>query len=415
MSAREVSPSDVGASLASRLRSRSPELEDAILARVHVWTSHQPGHTEDPEYVAGMQATIPDVLEYGFLGIELGEEPPPIFPSSALVQARRAAHAGVSLDVVLRRYMGGHALLIDFVLQEAAHAGLLDQGPALRHVLGAQAWLLDRLMASIASTYEDEKERREQAPRRHNRDRVRRLLRGSSDTSGLGYDVDAWHIGLIARGNDADTVISRLAQALGCQLLSVGGRAETVWAWFGAKVTLDVSAVENVVASSVRWPSEMLIASGEPGYGLDGWRMTHRQATSALRVALVHPRRMTRFSDAALIVPWLDDYAFTRAFIESVLAPLDVRGTSGATNRATLRAYFAAGRNTQAAALQLGVSDRTVRSRISKIEELLGPALNTKQAEMELALRLDALGVVTQRGAFAGLASENGGSHPQTS
>jgi len=90
MSTKGASPSEVRASLATRLWVRCAELEGAILARVHVWTSHQSGHV-DAEYIAGLQVTIPDVLEYGFLGIEQGEELPLVFPSSALVKIAYAS------------------------------------------------------------------------------------------------------------------------------------------------------------------------------------------------------------------------------------------------------------------------------------------------------------------------------------
>jgi DNA-binding PucR family transcriptional regulator len=59
--------------------------------------------------------------------------------------------------------------------------------------------------------------------------------------------------------------------------------------------------------------------------------------------------------------------------------------------RQTLRAYFASGGNTSSAAASLGVTRRTVENRMRVIEDELGKPVSTCAAELELALRLDAL------------------------
>jgi AcrR family transcriptional regulator len=170
------------------LRSRRSEIDDVIFARVRNLAPGAVG-LADPEYVAGLRAAVAAVVDYGLTGIEQGEESSVVVPSAAVAQARRAARAGVGLDTVLRRYVVGHAVFGDFVMQEAAHSGKdwipPTQMTELRRVLESSASLLDRLMLSITSAYMQELGRvesahRAQAPERRNH-RFRAVAGGASD------------------------------------------------------------------------------------------------------------------------------------------------------------------------------------------------------------------------------------------
>src|SRR5665811_887741 len=133
--------------LVVRLRERLTDIEDAIFARAR--TLSEPAGEEDPEYVAGLRATVTESLEYALAHIEKGEEWMGPIPSTAAEQARRSARAGVRLDTVLRRYAAGDRLLGDFIMDEA------DRFPsqALRKVLRTHGPQVDRLMAAVATEY----------------------------------------------------------------------------------------------------------------------------------------------------------------------------------------------------------------------------------------------------------------------
>jgi hypothetical protein len=88
--------------LVARLRGRLEEIEESIFGRVR--TLSEAAGVEDPEYVAGLRATISESLDFGLAHIEKGEEWMGPIPSTAAEQARRSARAGVRLDTVLRRY-----------------------------------------------------------------------------------------------------------------------------------------------------------------------------------------------------------------------------------------------------------------------------------------------------------------------
>src|SRR6185312_15142147 len=130
----------VRASLSERLRARREEIEQAILVRVYGVSDTS--RIDDPEYAEGLRVAVSVAVVYGLAAIEQGDERMPPVPPVLLLQARTAAGAGISLDTVLRRYVAGYALLGDFLIEEAAKGGVLEEN-ALKGVLRIQTALLD--------------------------------------------------------------------------------------------------------------------------------------------------------------------------------------------------------------------------------------------------------------------------------
>jgi DNA-binding PucR family transcriptional regulator len=161
-----------------------------------------------------------------------------------------------------------------------------------------------------------------------------------------------------------------------------------VWAWLGGRQRLAAGEVGRLLDSSE--PCEVSLAIGEPGWGTEGWRLTHRQAQAALLIALQKPQRLTCYADVALLASVLRDDLLARSLVGIYLSPLG-KGSRGAVLRQTLRAYFAAERNASSTASALGVARHTVENRLRAIEQKLGRTLHTHQAELEVALRLEEL------------------------
>jgi len=383
----------VRAGLAERLQARRSELEEAIVARFRD-VGFDPAAGEDLEYIAGARAAVAEAVDYGLLAIEQGEEwfssgPPPI-PPAAVAQARRAAAHGVSLERVLLRYNAGHTLLEDFVMQEAEHGDFSSNRIALRHVLRALGGLLDHFTSSIASEYQDEAQRMAHSPELRRNERVQRLLAGAPvDAADIDYEFDAEHLGMIAMGARAGEAVRGLAAGLGCELLAVSRSNETVWAWLGAQRRIAFADIQSLLAG--KKAAEVSLAIGGPARGIDGWRLTHRQAQAAMLVALRRPQPVTRYADVALLATALRDDTLAKSLEEIYLLPLG-SGKDGAVSRKTLRAYFAAGRNAATAAAALSVDRHTVERRLHAIETRLGRLLHTCHAELEVALRLEELG-----------------------
>jgi hypothetical protein len=372
-------------------RLRSGEIEETIFAHARDTLPDQVGD-EDAEYVAGLRAAVAAAVDYGLTGIEHGEDWSGPAPSAAIVQARRAARAGVGLDTVLLRYIAGYTLLGDFVMDEAERSFSID-APTRRYLRRTLAGLLRALTASVAEEYRLELERIGRSSGQRMAERVQRLLAGEPvDPGELGYELDVWHLGVIATGANAQSTVRSLAAGLGRELLLVPRGDESVWAWFGDSRRLAIADVGRLLLSKGR--PGVSLAIGEPGRGVKGFRLTHRQAQAAQLVALRWPQWLTRFADVALLAFALRDEALARSLVDIYLSPLDGPRKRSAVLRETLRAYFAAERSASSAAITLRVARQTVENRLRKVEGLLGRQLPTCLTELEVALRLEELGIL---------------------
>jgi DNA-binding PucR family transcriptional regulator len=221
------------------------------------------------------------------------------------------------------------------------------------------------------------------------RECVKRLLAGElADTSGLGYELDAEHIAVVARGDAGKELLRGVASRLDRRLLAVRREDEPVWAaWLGGRRALLVEELGGALRA-VAADGGVGFALGEPAAGLEGWRFTHAQAKAALPLLDRHGP-VVRFLDVALEAAIGRDELIATSLRRRYLDPLATARDGGEAARATLRAYFAAERNISATAARLGVDRRTVRNRLAAAEELLGGPLNGSGADMEIALRLD--------------------------
>jgi len=343
----------------------------------------------DPTYVEGLRAAVTAAVDYGLAAIELGEERSPPPPPILLAQARLAARAGVGLDTVLRRYFAGHALLGDFLIEEAESSGL--KGPALQVLLRTQASLFDRLVEAVSEEYGREEDTRAAGSGQRRLEQVERLLAGELvDASGLGYDFEGHHLALIAIGDGAAETVRDLACALDRCLLSVRRDETTVWAWFGGRRAADLEELGRLLSAG--WPAEVILSLGEPAHGLAGWRLSHRQARATLPIALRKGEGITRYGDVALLASMLQDDLLASSLRELYLKPLERDRDGGEAARETLHAYFAAGRNASSAAAALGMSRQAVAKRLHAVEQRLERSLGVCSMELEAALHLDRFG-----------------------
>jgi PucR C-terminal helix-turn-helix domain/GGDEF-like domain len=386
---RKQSPRAIRAELVARLRKRSPEIEKAILT--HIRRLSEPVGDEDPAYLDGLRSAVVEAVSYGLEYMEGGGERSMPIPPDTARQARRAARSGVRLDTVLRRYAAGNKLLEEFIVAEA------DDVPSrvLCQILRDQGPRVDRLMESVATEYRQELERTRRSSGEKFAHRVLHLLAGDDleGAADLNYDFDIWHVGMILTGRNAEATARTLAERVGCRSLHIERDHETVWAWLGSTRQPVISGLEHFLVDNV--PTEISAAIGEPRRGLEGWRLTHREAQVALQVMLRRPRRLIRGRDVVLLAGVLRDDTLVRSLLDTYLAPLEEHGNSGQLLRETLRAYFSAGGNAAAAAAGLGVTRHTVQRRIRTIEQTIGQLLHTCHAELQVALQLDELKGVT--------------------
>lgn len=382
-----VRSAEGAAALIERLEARRPEIEQTILTRVHAVDEQSAG--ADPEYALGLKAAVSAAVSYGLAALERRDPAAEPIPPALLVQARRAAQMGVGLDTVLRRYVAGHALLDDFIVQEARtiHGARSSLG---RDALRIEALVLDHLIDSIAVEYNETIQ-----VRSHSRDQrrivcVRRLLAGElTDATELHYDLAGWHLALVARGPTAARVIRDLAAAADRHLLLVQVDERDVWAWLGGRRPFAESELLRLAAPPRRPGAAVSI--GEPGHELAGWRLTHLQGRRAMPIALRDSRRVVLHREVALAAAALRDEVLAESLRQAYLIPLEGEPDGGRQLRTTLRAYLAAKHNVSSAAAALGVSRQTVSRRVCAAEEKIGQSLDTCPAELETALRFSAM------------------------
>jgi len=372
-----------GVVVAKRLRERREEIEGAILTRIYAVS--EPPATGGPEYAEGLRAAASAALDYGIEGIERGEQSSPAVPDVLISQARLAARSGVSLDTVLRRYFAGYTLLEDFMAQEAER----EIGPAaLKRLLRSQASIVDRLLAAVSGAYAEEAGRKPQGAERRKAELVERLVAGESlSASGLGYELEGRHLGIVASGQGALEQIGAFAKALDSRLLAVQREEGILWAWLGSRRGLDPGEILERLPPDL--PPGIALAIGEPGEGIVGWRLTHCQARAALAVALRSEQTLVRYADVALLASALQDDLLLASLRHLYVQPLEQERDEGAVARETLLAYFANSRSVSTTAAVLGVARQTVTKRLHAIESRIGRPLVTCGTEMEVALRLE--------------------------
>ena len=257
---------------------------------------------------------------------------------------------------------------------------------ALRDLRRRQDELLRALTSAAVEEYRLEKSRQSGSDSQYRLEVVRDLLAGKRLSIDLGYDLDLWHVGLIATGepNVTSKTLESLALHHGCRLLSVPLAAETTWAWLGKRDQSDIPVGE--------WHGHgklTSLAMGEPAYGFDGWRSTHHEAQVARQVALHGRTGVVRCVDVLLDAAVLRDETISGALMKTYLTPLDSLRIGGDVARDTVISYLRCQLNVAKTAAVLGVNRKTVENRLRDIEKSLGRPLPRCLAELEVALRLE--------------------------
>jgi hypothetical protein len=376
------SPGEIRAVLANRLRARLPEIERAIFSRVRGLADQN--EDDDPSYLLGLRDAVSAALAYGIEGVEKGLGRPAAPPPATMTQARRAAREGISLDIVLRRYAAGGKMLEDFVLAESTDL----PGAALREILADLGPETDRLMAGVAAEYKDELDHTARSFAQREATRIARLVHSDSPVAPLDFDFDfdLWHVGVIFRGSSGERTARWLAYRFGYRLLCAVRDEETAWAWFSSPSESAAKGVDRLLGEHM--PGELAVALGEPRSGIDGWRLTHREARVALQVMLRRPQRLTRLRDVILLAGILDNETLVWSLLDAYLAPLESDGNINQVLLDTLRAYFSTGGNAAASAASLGVTRHTVQRRIKTIEQSLGRPIHACYSELVVALQV---------------------------
>jgi hypothetical protein len=350
--------------------------------------------TRDVEYQRGLRAAASCGVDYGIALLEADVGQGPLAPVTLLAQARLAARQGVPLEMVIKRYSGAKTLLDHYVLREAADMGVRSP-TLLQNALATHQTAFDQLLSAVIDEYTEEQRSCQRSSGGRHLEPVRQLLAGEPiDPSFLDYDLSRYHLGVVVGSPEAPQIIRLLAAETDSRSLIVRTSGREVWGWLGSKNSLDAEAVGRLAARASS-PS-VPIALGEPAQGPGGWRLTHRQAQAAFSVAQVAPEAFARYAGVAMIVAAAESPLMTTSLQELYLAPLRGGRKDGSLLRETLRAYFAADRNSKSAASALGVAPQTVANRLGQAEARIGQPLSMCADAVDAALCMEELGFLEQ-------------------
>jgi hypothetical protein len=299
---------------------------------------------------------------------------------------------------------------ISFFLQWQEWAGVIAAAAAEHDIsrddaLQAQGSLTslvqaysDAVISSVAASFARSEDAFNRS-RAHVRQRlVRELLEGNdeslspADLLTLDYSINSWHLAVL---------LPNTSQGAASQL-TVGLRA-AVRPTHSLVYPLSLGSSVLWLASASEWTEEriqrvvdVLDAAGvvaclsEPARELDGFVRAFEQARSVERILGAAPdgaeSGVTRHSQLRLEILLLQSPELAQTFLRQELGPLAENTVEAAKLRATLEASFRLGSHV-AAAEHLALHEHTVRNRLQKATELLGP-LHERRTEIQVALRL---------------------------
>jgi hypothetical protein len=163
---------------------------------------------------------------------------------------------------------------------------------------------------------------------RNRADRVGAVLAGETlDTSGLAYDVDAYHVGIVGTGPDARAAVEEWAGSMALPDLIVDPPGGAVWGWLGRAEEFGGPEIDALADAGRRIALERgadtRLALGESAQGLGGWRLTHHQARAALPVALRGAEKTVRYGEVAVVASVLRDELLATSLRRLYLEPLE--------------------------------------------------------------------------------------------
>jgi sugar diacid utilization regulator len=261
---------------------------------------------------------------------------------------------------------------------------------SLEHLRRTNEELLYELTAAAENEYGREHEQVARGFDQLRRELVHRLLVGAyvsrEEVGQLGYELDVWHLGVIATGTKAIHALEELQMGLVCELLLIP-HGQSAWAWLGGSRQIKTATLKRLLSRGRH--RDVSFAIGEAGSGVDGLRLTHHQARDAHRVASYRPQRFTWYADSPLLAAALRDETLAGSLRQKYLAPLHGQKDGGATLRKALRAYVDAAGNVASAASAVDVGRHAIEGRIQTAEQLIGCAIRTCLTELDVALQME--------------------------
>lgn len=379
---------------------RDPAAMDAFAEQVGAAMGRRhPAVLTDPLLYADLKASTRAHWER-YLTVETAR-PQDELPSAVERYAVAVARHGRDLPFLLKVYAVGRSLGWQ-MLTEAVRA-VPDDGPDRAELL-MSLWdrlhtMLDASLERVVATYVAERQRLEGGTAAEQAALVERLLADGHGEDAerasltLRHPLHHQHTAAVMWTDHAHGVAvledaaRRAAQALGAGAPLVIHRGRTLWCWLATAAPPDLALLaperERLGTDRVR------AAFGTTGPGLRGFRVSHREAVAAHRVAVDTPvdEPITLYADVELVAMLRGVPHEASAFVRRVLGPLADEGPTNDGLRETLLAVLEADGDLARVAAALHVHRNTLRYRLAKAEERLGYRVGERRADVTVALR----------------------------
>jgi DNA-binding PucR family transcriptional regulator len=331
-------------------------------------------------------------------------------PTAALEYARRLAQHGVPLNALVRAYRLGQHRMNELVFAEVRTIDVPE--PARYTVLEAITATLfeyiDWITQQVIVVYEDERERWLENQNSLRAVRVRDVLTAhkpvdvDAATTAIRYPLRWHHLAVVMwypdTGTESDEIsrlqrfLRELGQAAGAAAapLFVAADRTCGWGWLPYRAaTLAAEAHVRRFAAGKRDAPNMAV--GTLRSGVAGFRLSHREAEGARRVALIaeggEPALICAGDQGLSIAALLaGDVPDTRAWVAGTLGGLSTDTDNDARLRETLRVFLGCGSSYKQAAEELNLHFNTVKYRVGRAVARRGRQIAADRLEVELAL-----------------------------
>lgn len=323
-------------------------------------------------------------------------------PVTALEHARAMAKRGAEVDDTLRFYRLGHGYFMQRWTEDLS-AVVTDRRRLLLGVQQTAAFMveyIDIVCTRVSAEHLAERERRQRRATVMRADLVRALLSGESvDVAAtervLGHRLGRPQLAFVCWSDhdapELERAATAVAEVLGAQrplLVAEGPRLIGGWVSPLPDETIDRGRLDDTIRTI---SGHVSVAFGTVRPGLDGFRLSRREADRARRLAELDGRRdrTVHFADIAMLDLLTSDLPAARAFVQSELGALAHQdpGTD-AIRRTVLSVLAPRGGGAAAAARELGLHRNTVLQRIHRAETLRGAPITERAPELYLALTL---------------------------
>jgi hypothetical protein len=387
-----ASSTQIGADMATHLHARIPEL--ASMADEHALI----GATE-----ASCSANIEQILALLSSGATAEAL---VMPEPAEDYAQSLVHRRIPLSVLLRAYRLGHGLFWNVTAEALKNE--IDNEAALVSSLEASSNFMfeyiDGVSGRLVTAYQLERDRWVRSAAAIRSETARRIIDGQLEderagSSRLGYELRRSHVALILAGEPAnqgpgggslEKEAIEAAAILGCaDPLLIPSGVGVLWAWCGTfkpPVPQALALVEQHVP-----PEGVRMAVGRPGYGIEGFRITHQEAGHASRfwdIGAAPLGGTTSYRTVEVVSLLATDLDRARRFVRNELGPLADQSETAARMRSTLLGFLSHGGSHVRAAQALHMHQNTVYNRVRRAEELLGGPVTDRRVELQTALML---------------------------